>query len=67
VHQVGEVTETIGDLAAGDGGQGMILMHGELWRAAAMTAIPRGARVRVVRVDGLTLHVEAVGRAQTHE
>jgi membrane-bound serine protease (ClpP class) len=61
VHQVGEVTESIGDIAVRDGGRGMVLIHGELWRAAAMTAIPRGARVRVVRVDGLTLHVELIG------
>jgi membrane-bound serine protease (ClpP class) len=61
VQEVGEVTEPIGGGAAGNGGRGMVLMHGELWRAAAVTAIPRGARVRVVRVDGLTLHVEPVG------
>jgi len=61
VHEVGDVTEPIGDGPVGDGGRGMVLMRGELWRAVAITAIPRGARVRVVGVDGLTLHVEPIG------
>jgi membrane-bound serine protease (ClpP class) len=37
---------------------GMVRMHGELWRATAHEAVPAGAQVRVVRVDGLTLHVK---------
>jgi len=61
VHQVGEITVPIGHIAVDDDGRGMVLLHGELWRATAMTAIPRGARVRVVRVDGLILHVEPIG------
>jgi membrane-bound serine protease (ClpP class) len=36
---------------------GMVRMHGELWRATASQAIPAGSHVRVVRVQGLTLHV----------
>lgn len=36
---------------------GMVRLRGELWRATAREAIPAGARVRVVRVEGLTLHV----------
>lgn len=51
--QIGEVTEEID-------GRGMIFVAGELWRAAAATKIPKGARVRVVRVEGLTAHVEPV-------
>jgi membrane-bound serine protease (ClpP class) len=51
VGQFGEVTETID-------GKGMIFVSGELWRAAARERIPKGARVRVTRVEGLTLHVE---------
>jgi membrane-bound serine protease (ClpP class) len=37
--------------------QGMVRLRGELWRAVAPVAIPAGARVRVVRVAGLTVHV----------
>lgn len=40
------------------GVKGMVLVHGELWRAAAGEAISKGTRVRVRRVDGLTLTVE---------
>jgi membrane-bound serine protease (ClpP class) len=58
VQQVGEVAEPIGGGAATDGRRGMVLVRGELWRATATTAIPKGARVRIVHVDGLTLYVE---------
>ena len=39
-------------------GEGMIRVHGELWRAAASLPVPEGALVRVTRVDGLKLFVE---------
>lgn len=39
-------------------GEGMIRVHGELWRAAAAAPVPEGARVRVTRVEGLKLFVE---------
>jgi membrane-bound serine protease (ClpP class) len=57
----GEVTEPIG--AAG----GMVRIHGELWRAAAPPGetIPKGARVRVQKVEGLTLEVQAVKPPQS--
>jgi membrane-bound serine protease (ClpP class) len=56
VGEEGEVTEPIG--AAG----GMVRIHGELWRAVAPPGetIPRGARVRVQKVNGLTLEVQVV-------
>ena len=37
--------------------QGMVRLRGELWRAVAPVAIPAGARLRVVGVTGLTVHV----------
>jgi membrane-bound serine protease (ClpP class) len=37
--------------------QGMVRLHGELWRAVAHEEIPAGTSVRVSRIDGLTLHV----------
>jgi len=52
-RETGEVTE---DVAAAQ--PGLVFIHGELWRAVSSAALPKGARVRVVRVDGLTLHVE---------
>ena len=39
-------------------GEGMVRVHGELWRAAASSPVPEGALVRVTRVDGLKLFVE---------
>jgi membrane-bound serine protease (ClpP class) len=58
----GEVTEPVGAASAGGVATGMVRIHGELWRAAAPVGqtIPRGARVRVRKVDGLTLEVEPV-------
>lgn len=52
---VGAAGEALSDIAPGSVGQ--IRAHGEIWRAVAATAIPRGARVRVESVDGLTMTV----------
>ena len=38
--------------------EGKVLVHGELWEARAEQHIPLGGRVRVRKVDGLTLLVE---------
>lgn len=57
IGEVGEVTQAID-------GQGMVFVAGELWRAAARAPIAKGTRVRVVRVDGLTVLVEPAGEAQ---
>jgi membrane-bound serine protease (ClpP class) len=38
---------------------GEAFVHGEYWRARAASSIPKGARVRVTAVDGLTLTVVA--------
>lgn len=56
IGAVGDVTEPV----EAAGAKGMVRVHGELWRAAAQQAIPRGVRVRVKRVEGLTLYVEPV-------
>ena len=58
VGAVGSVTEPV------EQRKGMIFVKGELWRAVRAGAadgvapIPKGALVRVVKVEGLTLHVE---------
>jgi membrane-bound serine protease (ClpP class) len=56
IGEEAEVTEAVG---SGDAA-GMVFVHGELWRAAAPEGvrIPKGARVRVRKVKGLTLEVE---------
>jgi len=40
------------------GGEGMIRIHGELWRAVSKENIQAGTKVRVLRVAGLMLEVE---------
>jgi len=40
--------------------EGLIRIHGELWRAVSPTNVPEGREVRVVKVEGLKLHVEPV-------
>jgi len=45
------------------GGEGMIRVHGELWRAFSKASAGEGTRVRVLRVEGLKLEVEPVGAA----
>ena len=39
---------------------GQVFVHGEIWAAQAEKPIPANAHVRVVQVEGLTLHVEEV-------
>jgi membrane-bound serine protease (ClpP class) len=41
-----------------EGADGMIRVHGELWRAASSSSISVGTRVRVLRVEGLRMFVE---------
>jgi membrane-bound serine protease (ClpP class) len=42
------------------GVEGMIRIHGETWRAVSSSDVPVGAAVKVLRVEGLKLHVEPV-------
>jgi len=52
--------EGVVTMALPAGGEGMIRVHGELWGAVSKENIPAGAKVRVLRVDGLKLEVEPV-------
>ncbi len=45
-------------------GRGRVRVHGETWFAVADVPLAAGQRVRIVRVDGLTLHVVPTGSAQ---
>ena len=40
--------------------EGKVLVHGEYWNASSDRPIPAGARVRVVRVQGLKIEVEPI-------
>ena len=39
---------------------GKVLVHGEYWNAFSERPIPAGARVRIVKVDGLKIEVEQI-------
>ena len=58
---VGEVALAVDDLAPG--GVGRVELRGTPWSARNVTArmVARGVRCRVVRVEGLMLHVEPEG------
>jgi membrane-bound serine protease (ClpP class) len=58
VGAVGEVTQPLESDGPDGAGRGLVLVHGELWRAVSPAKLGKGVRVRVVKVDGLTLHVE---------
>jgi membrane-bound serine protease (ClpP class) len=61
VGSPGEVTEPLVRQTDSEIFQGMVRLHGELWRAVAREEIPAGAQVRVTRIEGLTLHVVLAG------
>ncbi len=48
----------VGVVSVGGNGQGRLMLHGEDWRARWSGSIGVGTKVKVVRVDGLLLHVE---------
>src|SRR3984957_7598625 len=41
-----------------DGPEGLIRIHGELWRATSTHPVAQGKSVRVLKIDGLKLYVE---------
>ena len=62
VGSPGEVAEPLVRHLDSELFQGMVRLHGELWRAVAPEEIPAGAQVRVTRIEGLTLHVVLAGQ-----
>ena len=64
-HRRRPVTGTAGMLdewgevidAISAGGAGRVAMHGETWSAIARQPVPRGTRVRVIGINGMTLTV----------
>lgn len=57
-EMIGE--EGVVTIAVPPEGEGMIRVHGELWRALSKGGASEGTKVRVLRVDGLKLEVEPV-------
>ncbi len=59
--------EGVVTIALPGGGEGMIRVHGELWRARSKGDVPVGARVRVLQVEGLKLDVEPLPAGTSFE
>jgi membrane-bound serine protease (ClpP class) len=55
----------VGEVVEADGQQGWVLLQGEHWRVRSARALRPGERVRVDRVDALTLEVSACAAATT--
>jgi len=55
-----EMIGGIGQVLADCDGDGWAHIHGETWRIACPHPLTRGANVRVVAIDGLTLRVESI-------
>ena len=53
-----EMIDSAGAVIDWAGDVGRVRIHGEIWRARAKGEIAAGERVRVTRIDGLTLEVE---------
>jgi membrane-bound serine protease (ClpP class) len=51
LHQIGVARTVLAPV-------GQVFIRGEYWDAVSPARIDEGERVRVARVDGLTLHVE---------
>lgn len=51
---------SIGEIQAGDGNEGWVLVHGENWLVKSGRPLMRGQKVRVVARNGLLLEVEPV-------
>jgi len=58
---VGEEGAAEQEFGGSEAATGQIRVHGELWSAVSTQTIAKGARVRVMSVDGLTLHVKLAG------
>ena len=57
--QSGMVGET-GEVATELSPRGKVYVHSEYWNAEASEPIEAGARIRVVSVEGMVLHVERI-------
>jgi membrane-bound serine protease (ClpP class) len=62
---IGERGRALTDIVPRDAGQ--VGVHGEIWRATSGRPIARGAPVRVVGIEGLTLGVEPLDAAEEGE
>jgi membrane-bound serine protease (ClpP class) len=62
-----ELLRCHGVVMADSAGEGWAQVHGELWQIKSAVPLRKGQRVRVVRIDGLSLDVEAESTANEGE
>ena len=55
-----EMIGLAGEVIEWNAGQGRVCVHGEFWNAKATGEIQPGNRVRIERIDGLTLVVTPI-------
>ena len=60
VSGVEGLTREIGEAVESFEHQGLVTVHGELWKAVSAEPVTAGQRVRIRKVDGLTIEVEPV-------
>jgi membrane-bound serine protease (ClpP class) len=53
-----ELADETGEVLADFVGEGWARVHGETWRVRSASPLAKGQRVRITRIDGLTLDVE---------
>ena len=58
---------TLGDIIEFGGGEGWATVDGERWHVRAAQPLHAGQRVRITRIDGLTLEVSPVTEAATSQ
>jgi membrane-bound serine protease (ClpP class) len=44
--------------------EGQVSVHGEIWKAVSSDKIKKGDKVKVIKVEGLTVHVRKVNGAE---
>jgi membrane-bound serine protease (ClpP class) len=57
-----ELTKMTAEALSDFDSEGSVWVHGERWRALTTTPVKKGQRLRVTKVDGLSLHVEPAGQ-----
>jgi membrane-bound serine protease (ClpP class) len=45
-------------------GEGQVFLQGEYWKATSEKPIKKGAKVRIIKVEGLNLNVEEIKKEQ---
>ncbi|HMB73237.1 MAG TPA: nodulation protein NfeD [Gammaproteobacteria bacterium] len=53
-----QLAQSLGEALEDFDGEGAVWAHGERWRAVSSAPVHKGQKVRILRIEGLVLHVE---------